>query len=106
MAAQFPQLTAARAYLDTQFNVPLQTELLGRDGAVIKTLSLGDLKKIGEQWMVKSLDVRDETTRNKTRVIVTAAALNLALAPAVFEPGALADDVPPPAAGLVISLAP
>jgi hypothetical protein len=106
VAAQFPQLTGARAYLDTQFNKPLQTELLGRDGAVLKTLSLVDLKKIGEQWMVKSLDVRDETTRDKTRVLVTGAALNLALAPAVFEPAALADDVLPPPAGLITSLAP
>ena len=105
-AEQFPQLTAARAYLDTQFNMPLQTELLGRDGAVLKTLSLVDLKKIGEQWMVKSLDVRDETTRNKSRVLVTGVALNLTLAPEVFEPAALADDVPPPAAGLITPLAP
>ena len=43
---------------------------------MLKTLSILDLKKIGDQWIVKSVDFRDETTRNKTRFAVTAAALN------------------------------
>lgn len=103
-------VAAARAYLDTQFNALMQTELLGANGRVLKTTALVDLKKIAdpvtghEQWIPKSFDVRNETTRDKTRFVVTAAALNLQLVPAVFEPAALAEDIQPPQAGRLVRL--
>lgn len=105
-AAQHAQLGVVRSYFDAQYNAPVETELLSRGGAVLKTLSLVDLKKVGEQWMVKALDVRDDTTRNKTRLLVTGAALNLALPAATFEPAALATTVAPPAAERIVPLAP
>ena len=101
-AAQHPELGSVRSYFDAQFSAPVQTELLGRDGAVLKTLALVDLKKVGDQMLIKSLDVRDEVTRDKTRLLFTAAALNVDHAPNVFEPAALAVEIPrPPTARLV-----
>ncbi len=91
-----PEVSGVRAFLDTQFNALMQTERLGANGQVLTTFALGELKKIGEQWMLKSVDLRNETTRDKTRFLVTAAALNLEFAPALFEPGRLIDDVPAP----------
>jgi len=105
-AAKHDQAGAVRSYFDAQYNAPVETELLSRGGAVLKTLSLVDLKKVGVQWMVKALDVRDETTRNKTRLLVTGAALNLALPSATFDPAALASAVAPPPAERIVSLAP
>jgi hypothetical protein len=94
--SRYSQLAGVRVHLDTQFNALVQTELLGKKDAVLKTLSIEDLKKIGEQWIPKTIDVRDETTRDKTRFSVTAAALGLDFMPALFEPGRLTEKISPP----------
>ncbi|ACB77017.1 hypothetical protein Oter_3742 [Opitutus terrae PB90-1] len=95
-AARHPDIGGVRVHLDSQFNALVQTELLDRRGAVLKTLSLVDLKKVDDQWIPKTLDIRDERTRNKTRVSVTAAALGLEFAGPLFEPAQLAEAVRPP----------
>ena len=102
VAAAQPALTGVRVSLDTQFHAPVETELIGEGGRVLKTVSLLELKKTQDQWIVKTIDFRDETTRNKTRFTVTGAALGLAFAPALFEPAALADDVQPPPAERIV----
>ena len=95
-AEQHPSLTGVRVHLDTQFNALVQTELLGANDSVLKTISLLDLKKIGEQWIPKTFDVRDEKTRNKTRFDVIAAALELEFSSIIFEPAQLSEDVRAP----------
>lgn len=105
-AAKNPGVGAVRAYLDTQYNAPTQIETMGPDGRVAKTLSLLDLKKVGEQWIPKSFEVRDEVTRDKTRLTVSAAALHLALPSGLFTPAGLNAAVPPLAADRIVTLAP
>jgi hypothetical protein len=105
-AAKYPALRGVRVHLDTQYNALVQTELIGADGAVTKTFSLVDLKKIDDQWIPKSFDLRDEQTRNKTRLSVTGAALNLDFSKTLFEPARLSDDVRPPAAGQIVPIEP
>ncbi len=82
-------VSAVRAYFDTQFNQPLQTELLDGAGKVLKTFSVVSLKTVDHQTLPKAVDFRNEFTRDKTRFQVTAAALNLALPKAIFDPGRL-----------------
>lgn len=106
VATQNQQITGVRAYLDTQFDAPVQTELIGRDNRVIKTLSLVDLKRVDGQPMVKTVDVRNELTRDKTRFQVTGVALKVEFSPTIFEPGSLAEDVRPPAPERITRLAP
>lgn len=89
-----PGLTGVRVLLDTQFQALVQAEFLGAKGAVEKTISVLDLKKVGEQWMVKSIDLRNSVTRDKTRFGVTAAAMNLMLPADTFSPAALAQEPP------------
>jgi hypothetical protein len=96
MAARRPELTGVRVYLDTQYGALVRAELIGPEGRTVKTVSLGGVKKIGEQWIVKTVDLRDEATRNKTRFTVTAAALDLHLSADLFDPAALAAPLPPP----------
>jgi hypothetical protein len=105
-ARAHPEIGSVRAYLDTQFNALMQAERCGPDGQVLATLSLGELKKVDEQWLLKSVDFRNEATRNKTRLLVTAVALNLDLLPALFEPAGLADELAPPRADRIVRLAP
>jgi hypothetical protein len=91
-ATAHPELSAVRSYFDTQFNAPMQTELLGRDGRATKTLTLLDLKKVNGQYIPKSFEVRDEVSRNKTRLVVTGAALDVRLPASVFAPAELAGE--------------
>jgi hypothetical protein len=93
-----------RAYFDAQFNAPVQTEI-GDTRGVAKTMSLVDLKKVGEQWVPKSFDVRNEVSRDKTRFEVTAVALNLQFPPGAFAPAALAESVNPPPADKIVRIA-
>jgi hypothetical protein len=92
-----PQLHGVRAYLDTQYGALVQAELIGEDNRPVKVLSLLDLKKVGDQWIPKTFDFRNETTRNKTRFAVTAAALNRTFPAAVLDPAHLPEAATAPA---------
>lgn len=96
ITALYPQLTGVRVYLDTQFNVLVQAEQIGADNAVLKSITILDLKKVDEQWIFKSIDVRDEQTRNKTRFAVTHVAARMDFPPRLFEPAVLAEPIQPP----------
>jgi hypothetical protein len=93
---KYPALKGVRVFLDTQFNALVQVELVGNDGQTLKTISLLELKRIGEQWIPKTFDVRDEVTRDKTRFLVKGAALGLTLPGEIFAPAQLAGTVNPP----------
>ena len=100
------EIAAARAYFDTQFNQPLQTELLDRSGKVLKTFSIVSLKTIDQQTLPKAVDFRNEGTRDKTRLQLTGATLGVELPPAIFDPGKLGEDVRPPDAGRITRIEP
>ncbi len=87
-------LMGVRVLIDQQFQALVQAEELGAGGVVEKTITLLDLKKVGEQWLAKVIDVRDARTRDKTRFSVTAAALGLDLPLATFAPDNLTTEAP------------
>ena len=101
-----PTLTGIRAYLDTQYTALVQAALIGEGGRPLKTLSILDLKKIGDQWIVESIDLRDESTRNKTRFAVTGAALNQRFAAVVFDPAHLAEPAAVPTGAALVAITP
>lgn len=90
-----PDLAAVRIYIDTQFQALVQVEQLGADGKAIKAMTLIDLKKVGEQWLVKSIDLRNNVTRDKTRLTFKAAALDLTLPAETFALEQLGGPLPP-----------
>jgi hypothetical protein len=92
-----PLLRGVRTYLDTQYGALVQAELIGGDDRPLKVLSLLDLKKVGDQWIPKTVDFRNEATHNKTRFAVTAAALNQTFPAVVFDPAHLPEAVTTPA---------
>lgn len=85
---------AVRVFLDTQFSAMTQAEWVGEDSKPMKSVTVLDLKKVGEQWLVKSIDLRNHRTRAKTRFLVTAAALDLTLPPEVFVANNLSSPAP------------
>jgi hypothetical protein len=86
---QHPEIGAIRAYLDTQFNAPTQTEVIGPEGKITKTMALLALKTVDRQTLPKAVDYRNEVTRDKTRLQTTAAALNLTLPASLFDASSL-----------------
>ncbi len=102
-AAAHPELAGVRVYLDTQFRGPTRTELLG-PGGVIRTMTVNDVKPMGEHpAVVKQVDLRNEATRDTTRFEVRAAAVGLDLLPSLFTPEALPEAVAPPRDDLIVS---
>jgi hypothetical protein len=97
LAKHRPDLAGMRVYLDPEYNALVQAEQIGEGERVLKTFWLGGFVKIDERWIPRSFELRDEATRDKTRLLVMAAALNLDFASAVFDPGALATGLRPPA---------
>lgn len=95
--ADFPREgpAAVRVYLDTQFGAMTQAEWVDGAGKALKTVTVLDLKKVGDQWILKSIDLRNHATRAKTRLSLTAAALGLPAWPAdTFEPDAMSRAAP------------
>jgi hypothetical protein len=97
-SAASPGVRSVRAYLDTQYGALVQSEVTGGGGNVAKTLSLLELRKVGDRWIPKDVDIRNEATRDKTRLSMTAVAAGIAADPAAFDPSQLGDPLAPPPA--------
>jgi hypothetical protein len=94
-----PGVRSVRAYLDTQYDALVQSEVDGPGGSPTRTLSLLDLRKVGDRWIPKDLEVRTEATRNKTRLSLVAVAVGWEPAPDAFDPARLGIDLAPPPSG-------
>jgi len=88
-ASAHPEVAAVRLHLDVNFHALMQAVVLGDGEVPLRKLTVLDLKKLGDQWIVKSIDVRDEVTRDKVKFEVTGAALNLDLSPQLYSPAEL-----------------
>jgi hypothetical protein len=87
-ADRFPDVGGARVFVDTAYEKISQAQWVDEDGGALKTITIVDLKRIGEQWIVKSFEARDEATRDKTRFVVRGAALGFPLPDELFSPSA------------------
>lgn len=106
IAAQRPELTGVRVYLDSQYDALVQAEEIGPEGRSLKAIAVLELQKIDNQWIVKTIDLRDEVTRDKTRFSVTGAALALDFTGGLLEPSSLRESVSPPASDRLRRIAP
>ena len=94
--AAHPEIVAVRLHLDVKFHALMQAVVLGEGEVPLRKLTVLDLKKLGEQWIVKSIDVRDEITRDKVKFEVTGAALDLDFSPQLFAPEDLSNPLESP----------
>lgn len=102
-AKQSTDVKFVRAFFDAQFNAPVRIEQTDAR-RVIKVMTLIALKKVGEETIPKTFDVRNERTGDKTRFQIKAAALRVPFPPRTFQPEGLADEVAPPDAGKVVQV--
>jgi hypothetical protein len=100
-AERLADVGGARVFIDTAYSALSQAQWVDAEGKALKTITILNLKEIDQRWIVKSFEARDERTRDKTRFVVTAAALDLALPVGLFSPdgsGRAAELVLPPGA--------
>lgn len=71
--------------LTRDFNAPAQTEIFGGDGKLVKTVSLGSVKKVDGLWIMRESSARDELSRDKDILRFRAAKLRAALPASVFS---------------------
>jgi hypothetical protein len=84
-----PDLGVVRLSLDARFNAPVKIEMFDEKKIPTKTFKIISFKKVGEEWIPKSIDLLDERSRDKTRFTVVAAAFNLELPHQLFSPQSL-----------------
>lgn len=84
-----PELDSVRLAIDEDYLALLRVELLGEDGDALKSFRILNFKKVMEEWVVKSIDLVDEESRDKTRFRVLSAAMGLDLVDSNFEAGRL-----------------
>jgi hypothetical protein len=99
-------VTAVRAYLDAQYDALVQSQVVGADGKVARTLSLLELRKAGDRWIPKDVDIRNESTRDKTRLSLLAVMVGVQAAQASFEPANLGAPLAPPPASRMVRISP
>lgn len=84
-----PSLKSVRLALDDSYDAPLRIEHM--DGGILpaRTFSLQSFKKINDQWLVKSIDVKDRDSKSRTRFELQAVAHDLDLPISAFQPSGL-----------------
>lgn len=95
-AEAHPDVGGVRIYLDLQFHALMQAVVLDAAETPVRRMTVLDLKSVQSQWIVKSIDLRDEVTRDKTRLRFTGAALGLEFGTGLFAPATLAESISPP----------
>jgi len=92
-----PELKAVRIALDENYMALLRVEFLDQADEVFKSFRILNFKKVADEWIVKSIDLVDEQTREKTRFRIVSAAMNEKLDPANFRIDALKEPLIYPA---------
>lgn len=96
--ARYGDIQQVRLFIDADFYALLRTEVIGTEGQLLKTLSVGRFKRLDERWLAREMRLFDETTREESRLTLMAGALDLNLPESVFDPGSLtAPPTVPPA---------
>lgn len=73
--------------VDTDFFALLRARFYSEDGVHLRTLNINGFKQLdSEQYIIRSIDLVDETTREKTRFNVIGANDQVNLDPAIFAP--------------------
>ena len=81
------KFSSIRFALDDSYNALLRVETLDANQKPLQTFQILSFKKIDDQdWIVKTIDLINEETRDKARFQVRAATLHDALPPVLFDP--------------------
>lgn len=77
LAAEFPWLEGVRIFLDAEFHALTGAEVLGEEGEPVRSFTILEIKRVVDEWIVKSIDYRDRLTGDKTRLSIRGAVFDL-----------------------------
>lgn len=86
-----PDLKGVRLAIDEDYLALLRVEMVDLNDQVSKSFRILNFKKVSEEWIVKSIDLVEEESRDKTRFRVLSAAMNIELPESNFEIEALGE---------------
>ncbi len=87
------RIGGVRLFINDQFNVLTQTEIFDAEDRKLKTIYIIGVDKVDGQTLFKELDVRNEVTRDKTRLKILDASMGLELPANLFTAQSLMDDL-------------
>tara|TARA_Y100000814_G_C12338820_1_gene403720 strand:- start:368 stop:1306 length:939 start_codon:yes stop_codon:yes gene_type:complete len=87
------RISGVRLYISDQFNVLTQAEIFDSQSEKLKTIYISGVKKVDGQAIFSGMDVRNELTRDKTRLRVIDASMGLELPGSLFKVQSLTDDL-------------
>lgn len=87
------RIGGVRIFINDQFNVLTQTEIFDTGKTKLKTIYIIGVDKADGQTIFRELDVRNEVTRDKTRLKILDAKMGLELPTSLFTAQSLMDDL-------------
>ena len=87
------RIGGVRIFINDQFNVLTQTEIFDPEKMKLKTIYIIGVDKVDGQTIFRELDVRNEVTRDKTRLKILDAKMGLELPASLFTAQSLMDDL-------------
>ena len=75
--------------LDDTYQAPLRVQTLNSSQNLIRTLILRSFKRIGDRWIVKEIDCKNNKSGSVTRMKITSAALGIDFDSSFFSPDGL-----------------
>jgi|GEM_PF-279628 len=90
----YPGVNCVRLKLDARYNALLGAEVLDDIDARLRVFTVVSFEKVDAQYIVKVIDLIDKISRDKTRMEVVSAAVNVRIPPDMFDPDALEPVIP------------
>ena len=87
------RIGGVRLYINDQFNVLVQTQIFDTEETLLKTIYIVGIERADGQSIFKEMDVRNELTRDKTRLKIVDADMGLTLPKELFEAQSLMENL-------------
>lgn len=87
------RIGGVRLYINDQFNVLIQTQVFDTEESLLKTIYISGIERVDGQAIFKEMDIRNDVTRNKTRLKIVDASMGLALPKNLFEAQSLMENL-------------
>lgn len=84
-AEKNPNLKKVRIALSREFNAPFYTEYYGEGESPERALMLDSIKKIGDVWFMKEIEMQDKKNRDKDKMKIVAIKFFDSLSPEIFD---------------------
>ncbi len=92
--SRYPDIGLVSVAVDTQFDAMLRIQVHDTAGALARSMNMLNFRRADDRWIVRTMDLVDENSRDKTRFTITGAAFDIPLSATDFTPEALGGNRP------------